>query len=61
MTSWHENAFHIIDLLWGEFTVQQWIPHTKGQSTDKGPVIRKADVSFLASLNKLLSKQFRHE
>ena len=31
MTSWHENAFHIIGHLWGESIRFWWIPLTKGQ------------------------------
>ena len=31
MMPWHENAFHIIGLLWGESTGYWWILLTKGQ------------------------------
>ena len=53
VTSWRGKTVCITSPLWGEFTVHRLIPVTKG------PHIWCCDVSFDASLNKILNKQSR--
>ena len=50
VTSSNGNIFRATGHLYGEFTGDRWIPHTK-------PVTRSFDVFFDLRLNKRLSKQ----
>ena len=53
ITSWHGNALLIVGTLWEESTGHRWnFPH-------KGSVTWSSDISFDASLNKLLNKHTR--
>ena len=54
---WRHDRETLSRFLKEEFTVRWWNPHTRDQSTHKGPVIRKFDVFFVGSLNKLFVAQ----
>ena len=52
--SWHGNAFHLTDPLWGESCNGKWIPQV--DSPHKRPIMENFHVFSVVFLNKLLNQ-----